>query len=93
MLYWKKWINKNKKEGDKKTPKGTLKLKIFILEKIEKKPLTLLKCIEIKKDMGWCDDIRFPKKYNKLFKIEKKIKHEKLKRKDYKYDFLIPIKV
>ena len=42
--------------------------------------------------MGWCNDIRFPKIYNKLFKIKKKIKHEKLKRKDYKYDFLIPIK-
>ena len=42
--------------------------------------------------MGWCNDSGFPKKYNKLFKIEKKIKHEKLYRKDYKYDFLIPIK-
>ena len=42
--------------------------------------------------MGWCDDIRFAKKYNKLIKIEKKIKHEKLKRKDYKYDLLLPIK-
>ena len=42
--------------------------------------------------MGWCNDARFPKKYNKLFKLEEKIKHEKLKRKDYKYDFLIPIK-
>ena len=42
--------------------------------------------------MGWCDDISFPKKYNKLIKIEKKIRHEKLKRKDNKYDLLIPIK-
>ena len=42
--------------------------------------------------MGWCNDSHFPKKYNKLFKLEKKIGHEKLKRKDYKYDFLIPIK-
>ena len=42
--------------------------------------------------MGWCDDIHFPKKYNKLIKIKKKIKHEKLKRKDHKYDLLIPIK-
>ena len=42
--------------------------------------------------MGWCHDIRFPKKYNKLFKIKKKIKHEKIKRKDFKYDYLIPIK-
>ena len=42
--------------------------------------------------MGWCDDIRFPKKYNKLCKIEKNIRSEKLLRKDNKYDFLIPIK-
>ena len=42
--------------------------------------------------MGWCDDTRFPGIYNKLFKIKKNIKHEKLKRKDFRYDFLIPIK-
>jgi L,D-peptidoglycan transpeptidase YkuD (ErfK/YbiS/YcfS/YnhG family) len=43
-------------------------------------------------DLGWCNDSRFTKKYNKLFKIKKKIKHEKLKRNDHKYDLLIPIK-
>jgi L,D-peptidoglycan transpeptidase YkuD (ErfK/YbiS/YcfS/YnhG family) len=42
--------------------------------------------------MGWCDDIRFSNKYNKLIKIDKKIKHEKIKRKDSKYDLLIPLK-
>ena len=89
----KKGSIKNKKEGDKKTPKGTFEIENLYYRKDRKeKPSTLLKCIEIKKDMGWCDDVRFPKKYNKLFKIEKKIKHEKLKRNDYKYDFLIPIK-
>ena len=84
---------KIKKEGDKKTPKGTFKIEnlYFRKDRIEK-PLTLLKCIPIKKSMGWCNDIRFPIKYNKLFKTEKRIRHEKLKRKDYKYDFLIPIK-
>ena len=41
--------------------------------------------------MGWCDDINYPKKYNRLIKINNKIKHEKLKRKDIKYDLLIPI--
>ena len=41
--------------------------------------------------MGWCDDIRYPKKYNKLIKIKKKYKHEKLKRKDYKYIFLFQL--
>ena len=42
--------------------------------------------------MGRCNASRFATKYNKLFTLEKKIKHEKLYRKDYKYDFLIPIK-
>ena len=84
---------KSKKEGDKKSPKGTFEIEnlYFRKDRIEK-PLTLLKCIPIKKNMGWCNDIRFPRKYNKLFKAEKRIKHEKLKRKDYKYDLLIPIK-
>ena len=89
----KKGSTSNKKEGDKKTPKGTFEIEnLYFRKDRRKKPSTLLKCIEIKKDMGWCDDIHFPKKYNKLFKIEKKIKHEKLKRKDHKYDLLIPIK-
>ena len=84
---------KSKKEGDKKTPKGTFEIEnlYFRKDRIEK-PYTLLKCIPIKKSMGWCNDTRFPRKYNKLFKTEKKIKHERLKRKDYKYDLLIPIK-
>ena len=84
--------SKNKKEGDKKTPKGTFQLENLYYRKDRiKKPITKLRCIEIKKNMGWCNDIRFPKKYNKLFKIEKKIRHEKLKRRDNKYDLLIPI--
>ena len=41
--------------------------------------------------MGWCDDTKDPKNYNKLIKIKKNIKHEKLYRNDKKYDFLIPI--
>ena len=82
-----------KKEGDNKTPKGTFEIEnLYFRKDRKKKPLTLLNCIQIKKNMGWCNDVRYKKKYNKLFKIEKKIKHEKLKRKDYKYDFLIPIK-
>ena len=89
----KKGSTKTKKEGDKKTPKGTFKIDNLYFRKDRKeKPSTQLKCIEIKKEMGWCDDTHFAKKYNKLLKIKKKIKHEKLKRKDYKYDFLIPIK-
>jgi len=84
---------RKKNEGDKKTPKGTFEIEnLYFRKDRKKKPSTQLRCIEIKKNLGWCDDIRFPKKYNKPLKIEKKIKHEKLRRKDYKYDFLIPIK-
>ena len=86
-------LTKNKKEGDKKTPKGRFEIENLYFRKDRiNKPETLLKCVEIKKDMGWCDDENYPLKYNKLIKINKKIRHEKLKRKDHKYDLLIPIK-
>ena len=89
----KKGSTTKKKEGDKKTPRGTFEIENLYYRKDRKvRPSTSLKCIEIKKDMGWCNDVNYPNKYNKLFKIKKKIKHEKLKRKDYKYDFVIPIK-
>jgi len=89
----KKGSTKNKKEGDKKTPIGTFKIENLYFRKDRlKKPSTSLKCIEIKKNMGWCDDIRFPKKYNKLIRTGEKIKHEKLLRKDHKYDLILPIK-
>ena len=82
-----------KKEGDKKTPKGTFEIQhLYFRKDRKKKPSTLLKCIEIKKNMAWCDDSSFPKKYNKLCKIEKNTRSEKLARRDSKYDFLIPIK-
>ena len=84
---------KNKIEGDKRTPKGTFEIEHLYFRKDRlKKPITSLRCIDIKKTMGWCDDVRFPKKYNKSIKTNEKIKHEKLKRKDHKYDLLIPIK-
>ena len=83
----------DKKEGDKKTPKGTYEIENLYFRKDRiKRPKTSLKCVEIKGNMGWCDDVRSPKKYNKLIKIDKKLKHEKLRRNDSKYDLLIPIK-
>jgi len=89
----KKGLTFKKKEGDQKTPKGVFEIEnLYYRKERIKKPKTSLKCVEIKKDMGWCDDVKFEKKYNKLFKINKKISHEKLKRKDHKYDLLIPIK-
>ena len=88
----KKGLAKNKFEGDKKTPIGTYSLgNLYYRKDRNPKPFTKLKCIPIQKDMGWCDDIKSKKNYNKLIKVNKKIKHEKLVRKDYKYDFMLPI--
>ena len=86
-------ITKKKKEGDKKTPFGIFKIGHLYFRKDRiKRPKTSLKSLEIKSDMGWCDDTRYPKKYNKLIKINNRINHEKLKRQDHKYDLLIPIR-
>ena len=87
-----KGITKKKVEGDKKTPIGTFSLGNLYYRKDKNiKPLTKLKCIPIKNNMGWCDDVNSKKYYNKLIKINKKIRYEKLFRKDSKYDFIIPI--
>ena len=97
-FYFKCSIGKNgldakKVEGDKKTPRGIFNIEHLYFRKDRiKKPDTSLECIEIKERMGWCDDIKSPKNYNKLIKINKNIRHEKLKREDQKYDLLIPIK-
>ena len=81
------------KRGDKKTPRGIFGIENLYFRKDRiNKPTTSLKCIEIKKIWVGVMIFVIQKKYNKLFRIEKKIKHEKLKRRDFKYDLLIPIK-
>ena len=86
-------FSKNKYEGDKKTPIGKYALgSVYFRKDRKKKPQTKLKVLEIEKNMGWCDDINAKNKYNKLINLKSKLKCEKLFRKDYKYDFFIPIK-
>ena len=90
----KKGVCNKKVEGDLTTPKGTFNLgNIYYRSDRVQKPFSKLKSISIKKNMGWCDDPN-SKFYNKLIKIKKnlKISHEKLYRKDHKYDFFILIK-
>ena len=88
----KKGLTKKKIEGDKKTPIGTFSLgNLYYRADRNLKPLTKLKCIKIKKRMGWCDDIKSKKKYNKLINVSQKVRHEKLYRKDHKYDLMIVI--
>ena len=84
-------LKKNKIEGDKCTPKGTFKLGTLYYRKDRvKKPITSLKIKNIKRNMGWCNDSK-NKLYNQEIKVSKNIKHEKLFRKDYKYNYLLVI--
>ena len=86
-------ITTKKIEGDKKTPSGIFKIEHLYYRKDRiKLPKLNLRSIEITKKMGWCDDQNYPKKYNQLINVNDKISHEKLFRKDNKYDLLIPIK-
>ena len=84
-------LKKNKIEGDKCTPKGTFKLGTLYYRKDRvKKPITSLKIKNIKRNMGWCNDSK-NKFYNQEIKINKNMRHEKLFRKDYKYNYLLVI--
>ena len=84
-------IGKKKIEGDNITPKGTFKIiKIYYRKDKITKINSAFKLIEIKKNMGWCDDPK-SKKYNQLIKLPSKFSHEKLYRKDNIYDLVLPI--
>ena len=86
-------FSKKKIEGDKKTPVGKYNLgELFFRKDRKPKPQTSLKILEIKKNMLWCNDVNSKKYYNKLIKTSLNLKHEKLFRKDYKYDLFVPIK-
>ena len=57
-----------------KTPIGVFGIENLYFRKDRlKRPKVSLKCVEIKKNMGWSDDVNF-EKYNKLIKIKKKNK-------------------
>ena len=87
----KKGLKTKKVEGDLATPKGTYLLKkLYYRSDKFKKIETSLPKIKIRKNMGWCND---PKNrfYYSLIKIRKKVKHEKMYRKDRKYDLVVVI--
>ena len=87
----KKGVSKKKKEGDFCTPKGSFKLKtVYYRPDRIKKIKTKLNTKKINPNMGWCND-PLNEKYNSLIKINGKIKHEKLYRRDNKYDILLVI--
>ena len=58
-------LSKRKVEGDKKTPIGNFGIgNLYFRKDRVNKPETDLKCVEISRNMAWCDDVNYPKKYN-----------------------------
>ena len=87
----KKGISSKKREGDFCTPRGSFNLgTVYYRSDRIRNIKTKLKLIKIKKSMGWCNDSK-SRKYNSLIKIRDKFKHEKLYRKDNKYDIVVVI--
>ena len=85
-------IRDSKKEGDLATPKGIFKLGLLYYRKNRNKSIeTKLRKKVIKKNMGWCNDIK-SKKYNQEIYFPFKYGAEKLYRKDKIYDIFINIK-
>ena len=85
-------IKKEKKEGDSATPKGIFSLGTLYYRKDRiKLPKCKINKKIIKKNMGWCDDIRSIK-YNQEIKFPFKYSAERLYRKNKNYDIFINIK-
>ncbi len=84
-------ITRSKKEGDLSTPKGLYEINklYYRKDKIKNFKCKIKKKI-IKKNMGWCDDIR-SKKYNQEITFPYNYSAEKLYRKDSKYDLFLDI--
>ena len=82
-------IGKKSTEGDQITPKGAYKIiKIYYRKDRIKKITSKFKLVEIKKNMGWCDDPK-SKKYNQLIKLPSKYSHENLYRENSIYDLIL----
>ena len=85
-------FSRSKKEGDFATPIGVFKLGVLYFRKDRIKSVKFkLKKKIIKKNMGWCDDIR-SKKYNQEINFPFRYKAEKLFKKNRSYDIFINIK-
>ena len=82
-------IGNKKMEGDNITPRGIFKIiKIYYRKDRLKKLSSKFTLIEIKKNIGWCDDPK-SRKYNQPITLPNKYSHEVLYRKDNIYDLIL----
>jgi L,D-peptidoglycan transpeptidase YkuD (ErfK/YbiS/YcfS/YnhG family) len=82
-------IGNKKIEGDNITPRGIFNIiKIYYRKNRLKKLSSKFTPIEIRKNMGWCDDPK-SRKYNHPIKLPTKYSHEILYRRDNIYDLIL----
>ena len=82
-------IGNKKMEGDNITPRGIFKIiKIYYRKDRLKKLSSKFTLIEIKKNIGWCDDPK-SRKYNQPITLPNKYSHEVLYIKDNIYDLIL----
>ena len=85
----KRGIGYKKKEGDLITPRGKYKIKFILYRKDRvKKIQSKIKKIEIKKNIGWCND-PLSKNYNKIIKLPSLHSYERLYKKENIYDIIL----
>jgi len=85
----KRGIGYKKKEGDLITPRGKYKIKFILYRKDRvKKIQSKIKKIEIKKNIGWCND-PLSKNYNKIIKLPSSHSYERLYKKENIYDIIL----
>ncbi|MGI9391924.1 MAG: L,D-transpeptidase family protein [Parvibaculales bacterium] len=91
-VFGKAGVSNNKKEGDNKTPLGTMQLGTLYYRKdrFHPPPKTAFTPHAISKAHGWSDDISDPH-YNEPVQLPHPFSHEPLWRNDHIYDALLTL--
>lgn len=78
-----------KREGDGATPIGIWQMrKLYWRADRGFAPRTRLSCAVLKRDMGWCDDVR-DRNYNRPVRLPYAASHEAMARHDHLYDIVV----
>ncbi len=85
-------VSFDKREGDGATPLGRYPLRrVFFRQDRVAVPETVLPCLPITEDLGWCDDPDVPQSYNRAVRLPFSGSHERMWRDDHVYDIVVEL--
>lgn len=85
-------VTDTKREGDQCTPLGDWRLRrVFYRPDRLDAPRTAQPLLALKASLGWCDDPKDPKHYNRLITLPYEGSHETLWRDDGLYDIVVEL--